>query len=138
MKCCADSFTRFFVLDPIPFSRNAKRRQAKSSRRDARNVSVIFVGRRAIRARPVKHQTRTRTSLLPKILKRTPLEVFEKYFISCRKILVRAVESTRRPSLDGLSYQRDDQDKEKTWAVETVHEHGWLLIVPRQSSRLTH
>jgi len=67
------AFTRLGFGYPAVFRSDAKRGQAKASRRDARNVAMILIEFRAIHAGAIGYQTCLRIRLFPKIIEGTVL-----------------------------------------------------------------
>src|SRR5205085_11467018 len=89
----ADAITGSLALNPTAFSSDAKRGQAKAGGRNARHGPMIFICWSTICARPIEHQARAGAGLLPEILKRSALKIFEKGLVSVRK---RSLRITRR------------------------------------------
>ncbi len=73
----ACAFLRLTLINPAAFGGNTKRRQTKTRRGNARNVTMILIQTRPVYSCAVRHQTRLRISLFPKIIERAVLEVFE-------------------------------------------------------------
>ena len=80
-QCVARALARLSRSDPAVLCSNAKCSQTKAGGGNAGYVTMVFIQRGAIHASAVRNQTRLRISFVPKIAKRTLLEIFKKGFV---------------------------------------------------------
>jgi len=81
---------RLIRLNPLAFGRDAKRGQAKAGSSNARHVAMVLIKRRLVGPRAVGNQSGPGISLLPKVTELAAFHVFKKYFVRCRKGILRA------------------------------------------------
>jgi hypothetical protein len=64
---------------------NAQRRQAEPRGRNTGDRAMVFIGRGAVCPCAIEDQAGWRTSLFPKVLKRSPLKILKKLLVSWRE-----------------------------------------------------
>ena len=95
-KCSTHALARLVGGDPLPFRSNTKRSQTKTSSRDTRYVAVLLVQRRIVCSRAIGYETGVGIGLVPKVLKGSTLEVFEKLLVLACEFVCRLLKRSAR------------------------------------------